>query len=500
MQRLILTALLTTMSVTLACVAVGTGTRTIVTAPVDTDCPTQLASHRWMLNQLPHLLADGCSEAPVLYVGKNGQVGHKPRYSKKDYVEYMTERYGSPGYVPVSLGVTVRNRTRLPAFTPVDYRKAYAAALFASKLPEEQVETRFEKLKHQPDMYESTTLTGTKTLEGRGVLKKYKYFPRISVDLSANVRTPSPEDEISFLYLAVRLSDTGVRFIDFHPKDADFAEFSRGQLTQTLQAQASLEASSSATEVSKLAGDDTVPVDTSVGQQGLSVSLSYSDAYVTQLKDAIERRTTGVIEEGRTFVAMFRSLRELRIGGTYNFDLMLEVPAAQVTGDDGKLISWEPTPTEVYAEILVVAVVRHVKKRGMTGTFKRVPESENDRVFEQVVFHPLSTQRVWWWSGESWVGFQELPEYCTIEIYTNRDDATFVIESPAGSPRLSGAGKKAVLDLPSGEDGQCEVGVRFLPITVVTPSGEPLVLGVDQPETFLLKAGDSKRVVGSYRP
>jgi len=43
--------------------------------------------------------------------------------------------------------------------------------------------------------------------------------------------------------------------------------------------------------------------------------------------DAIERRSAGLLDEGRTFFASFRSLRDVKIAGTYNFDLMLEVPS-----------------------------------------------------------------------------------------------------------------------------------------------------------------------------
>ena len=246
-----------------------------------------------------------------------------------------------------------------------------------------------------PQSFEIKTLNTTK-----GGCELYYYYPHIEVDLSADVLSPSLNDRFSNLIFLIHLDHVDkesfgkrVRFVNFLPKDTDIAEFSRGVLNESMVAQVKgtygLTKSGKATNVS---GNQTTESSVSPSLGG-EVSLTYTEGLERDLKEAIEKKTTGIVQNGQTFLADLRALRNVRIGGSYRFDLLLEVPA-QLNATD-EFCESDPVQNEVRARVVIVGVVRHVEDLGHTGVIQRVPEAENDDVFEEVVLHEMPAQILW---------------------------------------------------------------------------------------------------------
>jgi hypothetical protein len=339
-------------------------------------------------------------------------------------------------------------------------------------------------------------------------IQVYYYYPRLSVDFGSTFFSPSALDKFDFLAMEITLNTPGqleggdrVRFTDFNPKASDFIDYSRGQFTAAAQLQAQL-AYLSSKGVSQVTGEapdtTTTTRNTSVGpSSGPQISGTVSDSYVSQLADSIERRTSTILADGRTFYSDFRSIRQVRIGGTYNFDIQLQVPAHAVrvpcdpksvtpcqpdaehcgTGLAGNYASM-PVDAHVTADVTLIGMVRHVFRRGRIGSFARVPEAENDDVYEEVVLKRLPRVRLWDFSGDAAIyQVSPRPPRCAIAIATNRDDATFVASDLSGKLLGKGSGKDASISFSADEDGRCKGSLTFMPIVVDRQKGPMEVLG-----------------------
>lgn len=481
----------------LSCVTIGEGSRTVIKHR--TDDPL-------LQGRYPHLVASTrAADAERVARFDEGEVeegnARNGVVQLADFHAYMERKYGDSHFVPLALRATVRDRTTVPAFLPVDLKKHLAAVLLASsELNLEERRQRFSVLVNQPDLYDSTARHGT--VDGVPV---YWYYPRLSVDFSAGVLAALPQDRLSFLLLIIRLRqpkgcDIPIRFLDFAPKEADFVDFTRGNFTQALQ----LAVSADGSLVNTSQVTESAESQTTTGQTGfrLSPSLVFSESYANSLRDAIERRSTGLHDES-TFYATFRSLREVRIGGTYSFDLMLEVPAKEgVCSDELEkkgLRVWEPVADQVRADILMLGVVRHVYDLGRTGVRVRVPEPENDNVYEQVVVEVVEDVVLWEFSGEPWVGSTTISEAeCRVDVFTNREDALFLLENDHAEVQGSGSGTRASVKYPPSGEGGCSTTIRFLPIVDVRGSSGAAALQADD-VVLEMEGKDSGSAVGVYR-
>src|SRR6185436_10720224 len=261
------------------------------------------------------------------------------------------------------------------------------------------------------------------------------------------------------------------RFIDFRPKDADIVEYSRGELTEATTGQVSATAGLS-DQLVRTASPETRTTGNSLG---VTAGLSVSETYASKLLDALERKTTAILDQGQTFLAELRSLRQIRIAGTYNFDLMLEVPAhlAIAPGDNGAPPSYlisSPAVSKLVADIFLIGVARHVHARGHIGWLRKAPESENDHVFEQVVLDVLPGQPLWE-AGVPWLSkVERKSQSCTMTVVANREEAGYVVTRDT-EVVATGSGRRAELTFPVASDGKCgTVKVRFL--SVVLPPVE----------------------------
>ena len=489
-----LLALALVITTAISCATVGNGTRTIV-------------KHRdaapFLLQTYPHLVTDGTATADrIIHFDSDGKIeleAAKRAAKMGEFSAYMQKKYGASGYVPLALEAAVHDRTTVPTFLPVDFRKHLASVLLAdTKLSMEERQRRFTILVNQPDLYNSTTMHTSVS----GVAA-YRYFPRVSVDFSSSLTSPSPLDRISFLLIVIQLktqvdvqNTESLRFLNFSPKEADFVEFTRGQFSQALQAAVSANASAVDTIEATTTADPTTRATAGQNTVGLTSSLSFSESYVSALTDAIERRSTGLLD-GQTFYAAFRSIREVRIGGTYNFDLMLQVPS--VAGlKAGPVQPWPPAQKEVRADIYMIGVVRHVHDRGQIGFLSKVPESENDDVYEQVVVEVVPNVLLWKHNEIDWLGsITEDAKTCTVKVFTNRSDARFVAEDDSGNVVASGAGTQATLTWPAQND-RCSTVVRFLPVIEVPANGATVTLTAP-PVSLDIGADVEASAVGAYQ-
>ena len=488
-----------------ACATVGTGTRTVI---------RHKSPDQFLRETYPHLVVaeDSVTAAgQIIYFDDNGNVrtdANTAQTKMREFRAFMKSTYGDPGYIPLVLQATVHDRTTVPTFSPVDYQKHLASVLLAdTELSLDERRRRFTILVNQPDLHDSTTTH----LYDEGI-PAYRYFPRVSVDFSSSIGAASPLDRIAFLLLVVQLKlddecarqcgNSGqeqIRFLNFSPKEADFVDFTRGQFTQAFQASTNASFGATTTESD---GSNAATTQNSIGW---TPSVSFSESYVSNLADAIERRSTGLLDE-QTFYAAFRSLREVRIGGTYNFDLMLEVPSKKgAKSDTSGVVSypWEPIADEVRADVYMIGIVRHVYDRGHLRSgfwgLSKVPEPENDDVYEQVVVKRVPNVLLWKSKELDWVASQDRAYRCVVEVFTNRPDATFVATDDQGDVVAIGRGTQALLRVPEAE-GRCSTTITFVPIVLSGGATSELTVPAPSDEVHVeFTPKETRRVLGVYR-
>lgn len=473
----------------LAGCTVGIGKRTIIKATEKSE---------EILNLYPHLLTSSPVDIErVVVVEPSGKIAKKKSQTHAlAYDSYLEDKYSDDEFKAAKLSFIVLDRGKRPSFLPIDVSEHVAKILTAdSKLSDAERIDREEllkaRLRNVPDFPDVTVLHHIDK-EGREV---YYYYPRIAIDFSTQLISSSPLDRFSFLAIVVKLKegsldseviarlkekgwderDFQARVIDFSPKAADIAEYSRGQFAIGSQVQAKASYSPKGTALQTQGTELNNTVTGSSLTQLADVGYTYTESYTSELKDAIEKRNTGLLEDGRLFYGEFRSIREKRIGGTYHFDLMLEIPAFPVGHDkDGKPIPADremcqeaeniisvPLVKELRADVFLVGVVRHVYDRGYLGVFNKVPESENDHVYEQVVLEKVADQLLWKFEHPPWfVPVTRDPEekkVFDITVYTNEKDARFALLTKKGEILAHGGGDSTTfkIELPWPDRRDC---------------------------------------------
>lgn len=318
------------------CTAVGTGTRTIIRATCE---PVEGAAGGCdeVVSKYPHLLVQKGlpSSAIPLVLGPDGTL--LKNVSTADalagFKTVQENEYQASGFPAAALSVSVRDRGTTPALLATDLSSAIfttlSTAAAANNKPTWAAPLALKALlfalfRNAPDVQMAEL-----PHHWDCGIQVYYYYPRISVDFGSSFFSPSPLDKFDFLAMEITLNSAQqtrngdrVRIIDFNPKASDFIDYSRGQFTAAAQLQAQL-AYLSSKGVSQVSGDvpdtTTTTRNTSIGPaSGPQISGQVSDQYVSQLADSIERRTAAILGDGRTFYTDFRSIRQVRIGGTYN--------------------------------------------------------------------------------------------------------------------------------------------------------------------------------------
>lgn len=539
-----------------ACTMVGKGTRTVIKEQRVINKQDRKAVD-FIRKRYPHLLAhpDHGDDKNIVFFGRDGRPGslkrslrigksRLPRLSKSPqslrsaFSDYMEAKYGDADFEAARLTFGVRDRGKTPAFLPTDAVALAAkntAAIIAAdpKLTPEDAIRRENLLKarllNTADLPQTTTVHHTDK-KGRDI---YYYYPRLDINFSSELLSATNLDRFSFLGLVIALesgesetygcSTLRPRFIDFTPKAADFATFTRGTLTQNsqIQARAAYGSTQNSTLTTASPGGGTTPSTVAGLTRSLSLdgggSYTYSEAVVRELRDAIQRRSIGIDDQGQVFFAEYRSINAIRIGGTYNFDLMLEVPA--YGRDNGDTWDYESAPVtkEIRANIYLVGVIRHVYDRGETGLLLHYPEAENDHVYEQVVLRVYDKELLWKFNGSPWMsksdgesdGESDEEAMFTLTVVSNHADARFVVKRESGEEdaylpiqevTCAGDGCKTECELPIEEDYSARV--EFLPIGDTSARSDTVVLkATASPEIFTVRQnGGEKTIVGTYGP
>lgn len=493
------------------CASIGQGSTTLVPARVTDE-------QKAFRTYFPDLVATN----PTLRALTPGATT-----DKSDYDSFLAKVQGCASCLSAELSVIARDRTQTPPFLPIDIGiekqllPIYLDKDLSSAKKEELALLAKAKILNVPDLPNRTALH-----DSRKGINRYFYYPRVEVDFSSKLNAASQLDRFQYLGMALQLQDdkrsdeakgdtydqcSPVRFIDFQPKAADIVEFARGQLTQN--AQLAAKSGLSAQEVKQLTSGTSVgPTEatTTSGSQQTGtttltpeLSLSMSETFVNALKDSIEARTVGLLEEGRTLFADFRAIKDKRIGGTYDFDVMLEVPTVVPRKKDQEYYVSIPCVSEVRADAYLVAVVRRVYKRGFTGLLTKVPEPDNDKVYLQVELQHVGNILLWQYAGDPWIkSVVRQPSEYTISVITNRSDARYVVRAESGKREVlgdgSGASSHIVIETPSKAR---TARVEFLD-SFETDKNGTRIFEAPPSEPFKIESGHGGEItiVGNYVP
>jgi hypothetical protein len=501
------------------CTVIGRGQRTIIRAPCPEDNEAAAAACAYASHHYPNLVYSGDGSEPqrVLLINGDGAPQEDAnsalrQQALESFHKYLTDKYGHPNFRAAQVSFDVHDRNTAPALLPYDVTQLVATSLATlitsnPKLAAADVTNIQASLQtHLRDVADLPQVTVWHHNDMQTGARVYYYYPRISLDFSAQFPSTSTYDRLSYLALVVRLkqapSDTAPRFLDFAPKSADLASFSRGTFTQATQAQAQIGYGGSSSTVKTIGAAPSVTATTNgTTTTGPSLSLSNSDTYADTLADTVERRTMGILDQGQTFFADLRAVREVRIAGTYNFDLMFEVPSTIETFE--KYNASKPVVPEIKADVYLIGVVRHVFKRGTKGFITRVPETENDLVYEQVLLKVLPDQQLWKFYGEYFAKPKQPPKaptVCKIKVVTNRDDASFILEDGDGRANASASGKEAVVELKPMKNGDWKGRIVFLPIISSSDEKGAQVLAAKPAQIEGCKPDSSILVKGEYLP
>lgn len=438
--------------VTVGCTAVGNGGRTVIQAKTD---------DRTLASRFPFLLTPSASGIDRTQIIERSELSALPPTSTTSrevefnkFRSYMRAKYGDENFAGAMLDVTFRDLGRVPVFDPqvnTFLRQEIIKIQNDKELKPEERNARIQELRavvlNAPAAANSTTFN---RISGKGE-EIFYYYARLQIDFTADLLSNSTLDRFSQLIMFIELPEEAhaknVRFLDFAPKPSDIVDYTRGQLKQSAQLQAKATAGRTAGSNKTTESGDSSKTSESGLSLGADVSFTATEEYTRQLQDALEKRTAGIMANGRALLVQFRSVRHLRIGGTYSFDVMLEIPSTvqQLPGTNGKFYALDPVVNVIKPKIALIGVVRHVYDRGKTGFFNIVPEIENDDVYEQVVLKSISDEELWSFNGEPWIRPYEFEpaKMFTVHVVTNHELASFVVTdiTDAREPKIINRGK-----------------------------------------------------------
>ena len=512
------------------CSIIGTGHRVVVRY----ECPASESDKSGICHYLheryPNLVAASGQKDRVMVIDANGSPrqisSNESAKNLANFRTYLLQKYGDEEFLGARLNANFYDRALEPPYAPYDTTVAYATML-ATLLPTkkytlEEIMSFHNILEAQTGNVPELRQVTVRKDFGQHHNPRYFYYPHVALDFSVQFPSTSPYDHISYLALIVRLKGCPygadaktecARFLNMSPKAADIVDFSRGSFSRALQAQ--LQAGDAlAKTVANTVGAGTATTSTTTNASTLTPtgSVSLNETYQDTLPDQVERRSNGFID-GQTLFSELRSVRQIRVAGTYSYDFFIEVPS---TLENKKS---KPIANPLKADIALIGVVRHVFKRGFKGTFTKVPEIDNDNVYEQVIVQMYPNAVLWQYPEGSY--YQEKPT-CTLRVVTNRDDAVFVVRDEVARKQFAGQGKEFVVSLqsrigkgvkePEPKDGKpqeeecansgCCATVDYLP-TVIGADKEKLLrfVATQSPAGLIrIPLGKDQTVMGDYEP
>jgi hypothetical protein len=162
----------------------------------------------------------------------------------------------------------------------------------------------------------------------------------------------------------------------------------------------------------------------------------------------------------------------------------------------------QPRVKKVVPEIVMIGLVRHVAKVGLTGVLLRVPETENDKVYEQAVVKAVDNLPLWQFDGEYATRpfVQKSANITVVDVITALDDARFILTTEDGKLLTEGSGKRARLEFDRPSSGK--IIVWFLNVVRTTTEGRTIVFRPEHPQRVVTIDSDqnSMPVVAEYIP
>ncbi|MBB6228800.1 hypothetical protein FHS79_002991 [Polymorphobacter multimanifer] len=444
-----------------SCTAIGTGRATLIRAdrPVDQSGQTIYTGR-----EFDHLLVQPAPKFSGKLTGK---------ISEQAWGEYRRSIYGNETGTAANIAVSARDQSVTPAIVPLDAIRSntgdIAKVLLDPKLSAQQKDKLIIQLRDSllsaPESPSRLVQHG-QTPTGSIV---YHYFPQLTLDLTGTLQSADALDRFDFIAAAIRIpGNSKARFINFAPKAADLFDFTLGQLKQSASATAKADAGRTGSDVEK--AGSTPAVGSTAAQEstrgasfGAGLNFALSDELTRDLRSSLEARSAGILDNGKLFLVELRSNDQRRIAGTYNFDVMLEVPSDIEKSTAESPVAYtlsNPQETEVMAEVRVVGIIRHVARSGQTGIFKKAPEPLNDDVFREVVVRDMLVPL---WSFNN-IPLAQIAENFNLTVLANEDDASFSVLDEASKVIGYGTGRFNRLSIPAGTKAR----IAFNPINRVT--------------------------------
>lgn len=468
-----------------SCASIGTGRSTLVKA--EAPSPLQYTGEEFS----GFIAASG-----VELVGLGGDKAHSP----EEWREFQKTIYGGSKQQPGAISIHVRDQTMTPPLVAVDASRSSSAEVSKILLdPKLSFQDKEELIAQLRDFYRSLPESQTRLIV-HGADLRYRYFPLLTIDVTASLRVADPLSRFDYVAVAIRLpKESRARFVNFSPKAADLYEFTVAQLKQSASLTAKVDPSASLSAVSKsgrsFESSDTtrtVSDDVTRGQTVASgLGFALSDELTREIRTSLDARAAGIHDDGRLFIVELRSNERRRISGTITHDVMLEVPSSWQPGESTEVTYERAAPLDslVEADVRMVGVVRHVRKRGQTGTFKKAPEPLNDEAFHEVVVKDERV-RLWEFDGLPLGRLTETP-LPTLRVVTNEADAAFVVRDSAGAVVATGAGKSTEIPLKAGTS----VTVEFSPIN---RTAQAQTYSLSAPAVKVEVAAGGSIAVGNY--
>lgn len=487
------------------CTAIGTGHNTIILAK-------SIAGSTYPGHEFEELITSG---PQTIIPGKGSPESEMTRWNA-----YRTRSLGV-GPNAASIDITVRDQGATPPLDVPNYQlnnasdiaKIVSDGTTSADVKDAALAALRDQYRAMPESYPAlvqrtedrlwpagsaaaTLARATAANPGTRRLFVYHYFPKVTLDLSGELMGAATLDRFDFLAVSVRLiGRPEVRFNNFSPKLADLFDYTLGSLKQTASAtgSANVGSGSSNTTSNTSAPTDTTSVEQAIGGTGTlgaSLSFSLSDELTRDLKASLDTRSAGILDNGRVFIIALRSNEQKRIAGTYTYEVMLDVPSdvsrATVGGGASTYVYSTPIEPRVEAAVRIVGMVRHVDHRGKTGTFKRVPEPQNDDTFEQVL---LTEKTVTLWEMLQAPSSYLAGEVTNLVVYSNESAATWTVYDAKHGVLSRGGGRETHLLVAPGS-----VTVEFDPINATNVLRAPKQRPVTVPATGQPEVA----VVGQY--
>ncbi len=507
MKRIQLTLVVLSMAILCSCVQVGTGKRIVIKElPSSEPKFSELAS---FYPEYFNLSMRGGRRSVSVVPGSGIFTDHFLSYRRalvdvkglilgynKVFASHSFSKYGAKDPKVLDLSLLIRRTETSPGMATgriASVRDQILKVSADSSLSKDKKADLLAALNaiimNQP---EADSTTALHHIDEKGYDIFY-YYPRLSIDVSAELHTPRNDDSTAFIGTILMLDPEdyrkGVRILDFSPKGADILDYTRGLFKQSstgaVKATYGQTQSSSDQTVQKVGDDITNTLASARGMSlGGEASYTYTEGFERDLKEAIAKRTNGILEGGRGFYVDLRGLRNIKVSGSYSFDLMLEVPSEGTT--DPRIPAayfCKPVVSSVKANALVVGVARHVYDKGMTGFFNRVPEAENDDVFEQVASRAFPDCTLWNFATPAYDRPLPKPDRdYTIKISTNVDEAAYVAKIPGDGGKVIGSasGKEGEIRIPYSL-ASTTVEVQFMAAVIKPTEGSASILKPNKP-------------------